>query len=486
MKLFLMFLLIVLTGWAGGNEKICVCDFGAVGDGKTNDTNAIQKAIDSGSESKQIVFFPAGEYYLGPIFFRSNTVLELSDSAVLKGSTDTIDYKSPKTGQKLALINAESSGNIRIFGRGKIDGNGGAIQFKTFNGDRRNHRPNLIAFSNCTNVTVNGISLVNSASWMQHYYKCQNLRIENINVFNHVNMNNDGLDIDNCSDVIVSGCIIDSDDDALCLKSTDNTAVCSNVTVTNCILASNCNAIKLGTESLGGFKQVNVSDCVVKKASESSFWGRHHGLGAIVLDLVDGGIMEGISVSGINISGFVSPFFIRLGDRGRMVKDMTKPQPAGKIENIIITGVTANLDSSAYQGVISGIPGHCIENVKLSNIQLIYGGGINGNSSLRTEEIPELNKDYPEAIMFGRKLPVFGLMARHTRNLQISNFSVKPLNPDGRYALLLNDAGYTNISNLVVMNKKENQTGIYVLSSESCQFENVVFNNKPKEIIQSE
>jgi len=484
MRLLFIFLLIGLTGWAG-NEKLNVLDFGAVGDGKSNDTDAIQKAIDSGSKSKAVVYFPSGEYYIGPVSLHSNSALELSDFAVLKGSTDTIEYKSAKTGQKLALINAENVTNIRISGHGKIDGNGGAVQFKTFNGDKRNHRPNLISFSNCTNVIVSGITLVNSACWMQHYYKCQNLRIENIKVFNHVNMNNDGLDIDNCTDVIVSGCLIDADDDAFCLKSTDNTAICSNVTVTNCILASNCNAIKLGTESLGGFKQINVSDCVVRKTSEPSFWGRHYGLGAIVLDLVDGGIMEGISVSGINITGFVSPFFIRLGDRGRMVKDMKKPQPVGKIENIILSGVTANLDSSAYQAVISGIPGHFIDNVRLSDIQLIYGGGNDGNSSIRTDEIPEMIKDYPEAIMFGRKLPVFGLMARHTRNLQISNFSVKTRNSDSRYAILLNDAGFTNISNLIVMNKKENKTGIYVLSSENCQFENVVFDSKPVVFIQN-
>jgi len=330
------------------------------------------------------------------------------------------------------------------------------------------------------------VTLRNSACWMQHYYKCKNLRIENINVFNHVNMNNDGLDIDNCTDVVVSGCRIDADDDALCLKSTDNSAICSNVTVSNCILASNCNAIKLGTESLGGFKQVNISSCVVKKATEPSFWGRHYGLGAIVLDLVDGGTMEGITISGINISGVVSPFFIRLGDRGRMVKNMKKPQPTGKIEDIIISGITANLDSSAYQAVISGIPDHCIENVKLSDIQLIYGGGNKGNSSIKTTEIPEKNKDYPEATMFGQKLPVFGLLARHTRNIQINNFSIKTRNPDGRYAILLNDANYTHITNLMIMNKIANRTGLYVLSSGNCHFENVVFDNHPKQLIQSE
>lgn len=483
MKIILTLTILLLCGRPHTDEKLNIRDFGAKGDGKTPDTEAIQKAIDLGAKTRQIVFFPSGEYHIGPIYLRSNTIIELSDFAIIKGSIDTIDYRRRESGERQALINAEKARNIRISGYGTIDGNGGAPQFQTFNGDNKDHRPKLLSFSECEEVVIDGISLRNSASWMQHYYMCNNLRLANINIYNHVNMNNDGIDIDNCTDVIISGCIVDSDDDALCLKSTDNKGICQNITVTNCILASNCNAIKLGTESLGGFKQINISNCVIKNTSAPSFWGRNHGLGGIVLDLVDGGEMNGVIITGINMAGIVSPFFIRLGDRGRKVKDMKESQPSGKIKNIMISDITATLISSTFQAVLSGIPDHRIENVILSNIQLIYNGGGSYSGEIKTEEIPELIKDYPEATMFGRNLPVFGLMARHINNLQVYALTIKVTNPDNRCAILLDDASNIMISNLIVDTKNKSKFGIYTSRSDNCNFENLQFINKPKKSV---
>jgi polygalacturonase len=485
MKLFLAFLMLLLHGWLCAEEKLNIRDFGAKGDGITYDTEAIQKAIDLGAKTRQIIFFPRGEYYIGPIYLQSNTIIELSDFAIIKGSMDTIDYRRNESGKKPALINAEKARNIRICGHGIVDGNGGAPQFRTFNGDKRDHRPKLILFSECEEVVIEEISLRNSGSWMQHYYWCKNLRLANMNIYNHVNMNNDGMDIDNCTDVIVSGCMIDSDDDALCLKSTDNKGICQNINVTNCILASNCNAIKLGTESLGGFKQINIANCIIKNTSAPSFWGRNHGLGGIVLDLVDGGEMNGISISGINMTGIVSPFFIRLGDRGRKVKEMKESQPAGKIRNVMISDITATLIPSTFQAVLSGIPDHRIENVILSNIQLIYHGGGSYSGEIKTEEIPESIKDYPEATMFGRNLPVFGLMARHINNLQVNGLTIKVTNPDNRCAILLDDASNIMISNLIVDTKNNSKIGIYTCRSNNCNFENLFYINKPMKLIKT-
>lgn len=480
MKIIIMLTVLLLCGRLHADEKLNIRDFGAKGDGISLDTEAIQKAIDLGAKTRQIVFFPDGEYYIEPIYLRSNSIIELSDFAMIKGSTDTINYRRHGSAEKPALINAEKARNIRIYGHGTIDGNGGAPQFKTFSGDKRDHRPKMILFSECEGVVMEDISLRNSASWMQHYYRCKNLRLANMNIYNHVNMNNDGMDIDNCTDVIVSGCMIDSDDDALCLKSTDNKGICQNINVTNCILASNCNAIKLGTESLGGFKQINISNCVIKNTSAPSFWGRDHGLGGIVLDLVDGGEMNGVSISGINMTGIVSPFFIRLGDRGRKVKEMKESQPAGKIRNVMISDITATLIPSTFQAVLSGIPDHRIENVILSNIQLIYHGSGSYSGEIKTEEIPELIKDYPEATMFGRNLPVFGMMARHIDNLQVNGLSIKVTNPDNRCSILLDDASNIMISNLIVDTKNKCEIGIYTNRSKNCNFDNLLFLNNPK------
>ena len=243
MKQTLVLIILLFSLNISANQRLDVRDFGAVGDGITKDTKAFQEAITQGAKEKRVVYIPGGEFYIGPLILFSNTSIELSDFAVIKGSTDTIDYKCTVTGKKLALLNADRANHIRISGRGIIEGNGDAPQFKTYNGDKRDRRPNLLVFNESSDIEIRDLTMKNSAAWMQHYYMCKGLRLFNLTIYNHVNMNNDGIDIDNCYDVVVSGCIVDSDDDAFCLKSTDNEGICQNITLTNCILASEPNSI---------------------------------------------------------------------------------------------------------------------------------------------------------------------------------------------------------------------------------------------------
>ncbi len=483
MKQILVFFILFFSFNISANQRVNVRDFGAVGDGITKDTKAFQEAITQGAKDKRIVYIPEGEYYIGPLKLFSNTSIELSDFAVIKGSADTIDYKCAVTGKKLALLNADGANHIRISGHGIVEGNGGAPQFKTFNGDKRDHRPNLLAFNESSDIEIRDLTMRNSAAWMQHYYMCKGVRLFNLTVYNHVNMNNDGIDIDNCNEVLVSGCIVDSDDDAFCLKSTDNEGICQNIILTNCILASNCNAIKLGTESLGGFKQIAISNVSVKKTTARSFWGRDHGLGGIVLDLVDGGEMDGVTISSITMTGVVSPLFIRLGNRGRKVKNMKESLPAGVIRNIRISDVTAIVEPSTHCAVITGIPGHCIENIQLSNIQFYYEGGGKLSEKIETRKIPELEENYPEATMFGSALPVFGLFVRHVNGMQINGVSIWVNKPDNRYSLLFDDAHYVQVNNLMVNSKTNEYFGIYTSRSQNCSFENLMFIKNPKQEI---
>ena len=480
MKHTLVIFILLFSLNISASQRLNVRDFGAVGDGITKDTKAFQEAITQGAKDKRIVYIPEGEYYIGPLKLFSNTSIELSDFAVIKGSTDTIDYKCSATGKKLALLNADGANHIRISGRGIIEGNGDAPQFKTFNGDKRDHRPNLLVFNESSDIEIRDLTMKNSAAWMQHYYMCKGLRLFNLTVYNHVNMNNDGIDIDNCYDVVVSGCIVDSDDDAFCLKSTDNEGICQNITLTNCILASNCNAIKLGTESLGGFKQIAISNVSIKKTSARSFGGRDHGLGGIVLDLVDGGEMNGVTISNITMTGVVSPLFIRLGNRGRKVKNMKESLPAGVIRNIRISDVTAIVEPSTHCAVITGIPGHYIENLQLSNIQFYYEGGGKLSGKIDTGKIPELEANYPEATMFGSTLPVFGLFVRHVNGMQINGVSIWVDKADNRCSLLFDDAHNVQANNLMVNSKTNEYIGIYSTRSENCSFENLIHIKNPK------
>ncbi len=162
-------------------------------------------------------------------------------------------------------------------------------------------------------MLVEDVHLQNSAMWMQHYLACDHVHIRGIRVSNHVNGNNDGIDIDGCHDVLVSNCIIDSDDDAICLKATSPRSN-ENVTITNCVLSSVCNALKMGTESTGGCKNLTVSNCAIHKPG-----GARRGIAGIALEIVDGGNLDRVTISNITIDGYLSPIFLRLGNRrGRM------------------------------------------------------------------------------------------------------------------------------------------------------------------------
>ena len=120
-----------------------------------------------------------------------------------------------------------------------------------------------------SNVTLDipeGLTLKDPAMWVQHYMGCDDVTIRGITVFAHVNKNNDGIDIDGCHNVLIEDCQVDTDDDAICLKSSFP-RTCENVTVRNCTVSSRCNALKCGTDSFGGFKNITITDCVVKPSA---------------------------------------------------------------------------------------------------------------------------------------------------------------------------------------------------------------------------
>lgn len=168
-------------------------------------------------------------------------------------------------------------------------------------GGDRNGRPRNILFISCKDVHVEGITMRNSALWNQHYLNCEDVTIDHIKVYNHSNGNNDGIDIDGCRRFILSNSIIDSDDDGIVLKST-GTAPCENVIISNCIVSSFANAIKCGTESTGGFKNISISDCIVKPSRHSGeriLKSTPSGITAISLEIVDGGIMDGVTINNV-------------------------------------------------------------------------------------------------------------------------------------------------------------------------------------------
>jgi len=414
-----------------------ILDFGAKNDTTLHSTQAIQQAIDacSGAGGGRVVV-PAGIYKTGTLVLRSHVDLHLETGATLYGSTDLKDYRPMKTdylslrtwGPTVQLIFADAVQDVSISGHGTIDGRGAAFKKLSWN-DEGITRPHLLRFIQSQDIRIYDVTLRNSGCWMQHYLACDRVQIRGIKVFNRNNYNNDALDLDGCHDVTVSDIFADSDDDAITLKST-SPRLCENITIHDCIVSSHCNAIKLGTETNGGFRNINISNCVVKPSADQSsqFFGdpSKRGTSTISLEIVDGGILENVHVSNIVAEGTESPIFIRLGNRARGYAEGVPVEKVGSIRGVHLSNITVN--GAGRTGCsITGLPGHAVEDVWLTDITICQQGGC--------KEVPvpedEKEKEYPEATMWG-VLPAKGFFVRHARNVTFRNVTVTTVEPDER------------------------------------------------------
>jgi polygalacturonase len=462
-----MFLCLLAAALALGSEVVYdVRDYGAKADGKTLCTKSIQAAIDKcAADGGGTVYLPPGNWLSGTIYMGNYVTLLLDSGSTLLGSRDPNDYAHPHTsGSKSSrdrnfsywsLIAGTGLQHVAIRGRGTIDGQGSAFRFK----DRS--RPKGIYLENCRDVLVEGLKMLNAGSWMQHYRNCDKLRIQNITVFNHAAYNNDGLNIDSCRDVCISGCMVDSDDDAIVMKSL-SLKPCQNVTIANCVISSHCNAIKMGTESGGGFRNITITNCTIcsPRYSEVTYgrqrglaglaleivdggvldysevtYGRQRGLAGLALEIVDGGVLDRVAISNIVMKGVSVPIFMRLGNRARQY-DKDEPKPGvGTFRNVVIDNIVAT-EVSNIGCSITGLPGHAIENVSLSNIKLSFEGG--GTKKDASKEVPEKAGSYPESTMFG-VLPAYGFYCRHVRGLKFINVQLQTTASDQRHAVVCED-----------------------------------------------
>ncbi len=427
-------------------------EFGALGNALQKDTESIQEAIDSAAASGSgTVYFPPGRYLTGTLFMRSGVTLYLEAGAVLLGSTDLADF--PPTWPSIrsftdnyvnrSLIYGEDLNDISVVGSGSIDGQGANYTDTSYL-----IRPYLIRFVKCRNVLVEGITLQNSPMWVQHYLGCDLVRIAGLTVHSQVNRNNDMLDIDGCKNVLISDCFADTEDDAITLKSTFDGPT-ENVAVTNCVLSSQCNAIKLGTESNGGFRNITISNCVIDSsyAEKPGYLDRRMGNSGISLLLVDGGTLENVTITNIAMSGVVVPLFLRLGNRARLFKENMEQPAMGSFRDVFISNVTAR-DVGELGCSITGLPGHNIENVTLSNIRIAFPGG--GTAVDAAREMPELAAEYPAAAMFGR-LPAWGFYCRHVSGLRLNQLDLHVVDNDERPALAFEDVKQLDLNGVSVV-----------------------------------
>lgn len=468
-----LLLLTIITTTVFAQKTYDITAFGAVSDSSTNNAPFIQKAIDSAAANGGgRVLVPAGRFVTGVLQLKSGVELHVSANALLLGSTKRSDYGTTKAS---ALIVADNQHHIAITGTGTIDGRGREVvadvdrmlkegtlqdpQWQTVNpwGQKRSaefNRPHLLTFNKCDHVTIKGILLKDAACWVETYHECTNLTIDSIRVQSTAYYNNDGIDIDNCSNVKITRCNVNADDDGICLKSGSANAFCEHVEISDCVVRSSASALKFGTASLGGFKHVTVKNVRIYDTYRS----------AIALESVDGGTLEDVTIENVKATNTGNGIFIRLGHR-------RQEAPIGVVRNIKITNVQVEVPAgkpdkgyemegpalryphNVFPASITGLPYHPVENVTLENISITYEGGGSkqvaqfGLDSL--PKVPENAGDYPEFSMFG-ELPCWGLYVRHATGIQLKNVKLQYKKEDFRPAMVLDDVQQLQIQGLQI------------------------------------
>ena len=430
--------------------------FGIESNGITLNTNSIQKAIDYiHEEGGGRLIFHVGKYITGTVYLKSNVTIHLKEGAVLMGSLNPFDYDFRE--EWTAMIFAINQDSIAITGTGIIDGRGygvsqkmisliqkGVIKDDRFSNDRpyARIRPQNIYFKGCNEIKIQGIQINNPASWNQQYDQCRNLLIDGIKVDSKNYWNNDGMDIVDCDSVIIRNCFIDASDDGICLKSHHPHFLCKNILIYNNTIRSSASAIKFGTYTFGGFKDIRIIKNTVYDTYRS----------AITFQSMDGGGVENVIVDSLKAINTGNIIFLRLGERtkGRI----------GKMKNISMSNIYAEVPATKpdkgylYEGpvehlprnispsLIVGLPHVAIENISIKNVEIHYPGGADTNyAKISLEEldnIPELPSNYPEFSMF-KELPAWGFYIRHVKGLTFENVRLTCKGKDYRVAVLLDD-----------------------------------------------
>lgn len=375
MKRFLLTLLAVyslINVYAENRSVYNVKDYGAIPDTTVLSSIAIQKAIDDCAiHGGGVVWVPNGNYLITSLMMKSNVNLHLDGGAVLYASRNVEDYKNHKVSVGASdesfievLLFALNANNISVTGTGKLHCQAVRESFRRepqwavtdsitgreidnaikYGADyRTKYRkvppcPGAINFTNCTNVHIRDIEVIESSFWSVHLQWCNRVFVDGIHIQSNSDngVNSDGLDIDGCSNVMVSNCKINTGDDALCLKTTrqgGKTMPCREITVTNCILTSSSAALKLGTESHADFENITVSNCIINDANR--------GLNMIIRD---GGNVRNVVFSNLIMNTIrKATFWWGNGDAIWLTTQKRGDIPSsGKIENVTFNHIIAH------------------------------------------------------------------------------------------------------------------------------------------------
>ncbi len=415
------------------SEVVNVRDFGAKGDGTTNDQKAIQAAINSLSDAGGTVVFDEGGFLTGQIKLVDNLTIEIKPTAKILGIQSDAEEHYPhgiiktefrnrmEEDCQRRLIYGDHVKNITITGGGKIDGQGSFepwMNVKELGTEK--DRPSILAFVGSENITVSDIAMVNPACWTQVYIESKNVTVRNITVHTgNLTPNRDGIDIVDCHNVLIEDCLIQSEDDGICFKSGSEFGV-KDVVVRNCVIdklnvpAGNC--FKLGTDGLGSFMDFEISGLTLKNAFQNS---------AIAIESMDGAVIYNLGFRDIEIENCGQAFFVLLADRKRTVPGRLKR--IGAISNVSFKDIKGSGFTQQYPSIISGIPGHNIQNISFENVDLILKGGIQTTG----QSVMEYDGKYPEGSKFG-VTNAYAYFVRHVDQVSFNNCTTKTDQADAR------------------------------------------------------
>ena len=457
-----------------------ILDYGAVGDGKTLNTKAIQEAVNKcAGAGGGTVYIPAGGAFVsGTVHLLDNVHILFENGAILLGSNHINDFDPIEEISCLeyqdrshsffhqSLFYAEHCNNISFSGKGFIDMqscwqiDAGWRQARNLIAPKcaapdydydaflnkydsvwyRGAKP--IALKECNNVVISDLTIMNATDLAVYFAGCENVRVTGLYIESHI----DGISPDSCKNVVISDCIVNVGDDAIVLKSSytlNRLKYCENITISNCVVSSRCNAIKFGTESIAGFVNVTIANCTIYNTRFSG----------IILAAADGAVYDGISVTNISMRNVGNPFSILILNRGQCPENTA----IGKIKNITFSNITATGPYEEWQAIphgyqayvsnnvmeipkvipamIAGQSDSVIENVALTNIQITMPGG--GIQEDREIVIANIRDGYPDCLCFGEKLPVYGMFVRNVNRLQLCNVEFYTYEKDAREAILL-------------------------------------------------
>lgn len=356
-----------------------VRDYGATGDGVTNDAAAIQAAIDACHDAGggRVVLPPGSTYLSGSINLRSYVELHVAAGATLAASGQWSDITARHAVSALthgvvdddaaeggAFIWAHGERSVAITGRGVIDGGGRHYVVERFGPICRmaEERPFTLFLVDCRDVDLRDTTYFDGALWTVRLTGCEDVAIHAVRIDGDLTIpNNDGIDLDRCRQVRISDCNISCGDDAISLKTTEefpDSGPCENITITNCVLRTRSSAVVVGVDAAAPIRNVVVSNCVIRES--------HRGLS---VNMGQQAVFENILFDNIVVE--TQLFDDRWWGRGEPIYLHALPwhdaDGVGPIRNVRFTNILARSENGAY--VTASGPG-LIDNVLLENVRL--------------------------------------------------------------------------------------------------------------------